>query len=221
MKQRVYRWMAVNLSALLLLGGCALPQPKGEDATRDAAPSLHKELIVGMLAQKQYYAALAHVQQQQNQSGATPELRYYEAEARRRLGQTQAADALYRGLLKSDYAAQAYHGLGLLNAGTDLNAAVQLLRQAVQRQPTDAQMRNDLGYALMMAGRYQEALPQLATAVELDPANSMSVNNLVVLLLLRRDEAGAKRVAEQGGIGAEALATLRKQAQTLAEKPKR
>ena len=220
MAQRVRYWTVIFGWVVLACAGCTLPQPKDGDAASGAAPSLHRDLIVGMLEQKQYYAALAHVQQQQNQSGATPELRYYEAEARRRLGQTRAADALYRDLLKSDYAAQAYHGLGLLQVKTDLKAAVQLLQQAVQRQPTDTQMRNDLGYALMMAGRYQEALPQMATAVELDPGNVKSVNNLIVLLLLRRDEAGARRVAEEGGISAEALAALRKQAQALAAKPR-
>lgn len=222
--------------ALLALAACSGPQRLDEgggafrpsatgaravqrDSDEDEAGRLvHSDLILGMLAQRQYYAALAHIEEQKNQLGATPELRWLEAEARRRLGQSQTAETLYRGLLRSDYAAQAYHGLGLLYASRDLRNAVQQLQQAVQRRPTDAEMRNDLGYALMMAGRYQEALPQLATAVELDPNGDKARNNLIVLLLLTRDEAGAKRVADQSGVSAKSLAALRKQAQSLALK---
>lgn len=217
--------------SLLSLAACAAPQRRddgdmkppsemrgGGDKESDAGRSIHVELVQGMLKQKKYYAALAHVQELQNQEGATAELRYLEAESRRALGQVKAADALYRGLLRSDYAAQAYQGLGLLYAGTNLPFAVQQLQQAVQRRPADPGMRNDLGYALTMAGRYQEALPQLATAVELAPQDSQALNNLVVLLLVTRDEAGAKKMAAQGGIGPEALDALRRQARQLAQR---
>lgn len=81
-------------------------------------------------------------------------------------------------------------------------------------------MRNDLGYALMLAGRYQDAMPQLATAVELDPAGGQGLNNLIVLLILTRDEAGVRRLTSQGGVSAEMLAGLRKQAQTIAARPR-
>lgn len=218
--------------SLTLLSACGLPQKVGDDGRllpayssdrriSESGGELHNQLVVGMLDQKQYYAALAHIQEIQNQSGNTTELRYLEADARRNLGQLGPAEALYRGLLKSTYAADAYHGLGLLYSKTDLKLAVQQLQAAVQRRPTDTGMRNDLGYALMMAGRYQEALPQLATAVELDPGGDKSLNNLIVLLLLTRDEAGAKRTASQAGISEKAFADLRKRAQELAQRRRR
>jgi Flp pilus assembly protein TadD len=217
--------------ALAALSACALPQTRGDDGSvrppsemrggGESADgrSMHMDLVQGMLKQKKYYAALAHVQELQVQNGNTPELRYLEAEARRALGQVKAADALYRGLLRSEYAADAYRGLGLLYASSNLPFAVQQLQQAVQRRPSDARMRNDLGYALMVAGRYQEALPQLATAVELAPEDSQGLNNLVILLLITRDEAGAKKMAAQGDIGPEALDALRRQARQLAARP--
>ena len=218
----------IAMGILLALSACSLPQTLDDSGTpvvagagtQDAGEALHNELVVGMLRQKQYYAALAHVQEQENQSGATPELRYLEAEARRQLNQDKAAEQLYKGLLRGPFAADSYHGLGLMYAKTDLNSAVQQLREAVKRRPTDAQMRNDLGYALTMAGHYSEALPELATAVELDPEDSQGLNNLIVLLMVTHDEAGVKRVASQGGVSAEALAALRKQAQALA-RPRR
>lgn len=203
-----------------VLGACsALPRSVDADGREVQEPerALRGELVRNMLDQGQYYAALAHIQQLQRDSGNSAELRYLEAEAQRRLGQTAKAEALYRGLLRTGYAADAYHGLGLLYAKTDLNAAVQQLQQAVQRRPTDIQMRNDLGYALMVGRRYREALPQLATAVELDPEGEKSLNNLILLLLLTGDEAGVKRVAAQGAVSSQTLAGLRKQAQSMTQ----
>ncbi|AXQ30763.1 hypothetical protein D0B54_19660 [Solimonas sp. K1W22B-7] len=188
-------------------------EPLAEANEKNSA-AVVTELIRGMLQQEQYYAALAHIQQQRGRQDSA-ELRFLEGEAQRHLGRTVEADKLYRGLLRGDYAAQAYRGLGLLHAGTNLPVATQFLREAVQREPTSAEMRSDLGYALMSAGRYREALPEIATAVELDRNSLKARNNLILLLILTRDEAGVKKVAEAGDVSAQALAKLRKQAQDL------
>ncbi|HUP92224.1 MAG TPA: tetratricopeptide repeat protein [Solimonas sp.] len=225
---------AAAVAACLLAAACSLPQRVGEPrdfsltAPRAAAPQgsdaqaadeLYSDLIGRMLAQKQYYAALAHTQEQQQKTGGSDELTWLEAEARRSLGQEAAAEKLYRSLLRTSWAGRAYHGLGLLYARRDLGQSVELLRQAVRREPTDVSARNDLGYALMMAGRYTEALPELATAVELDPRGDKARNNLIVLLLASRDEAGARKVAEQAGVDKQTLAGLRQQAQSLMRSP--
>lgn len=197
----------------------AMPLPRArEEPLNDfgsAAPEVYTDLIRRMIEQQQYYAALAHIQEQQVRSGNSDELRYLEAEARRQLGQADAAEKLYRGLLRGGHAARAYRGLGLLSVQRDLPAAVELFREAVKRAPTDVDIRNDLGYALMLAGRYREALPEIATAVELDPESVKARNNLIVLLMLSRDEAGVKRVAEAGDVPAKTIAQLRRQAERL------
>lgn len=224
-------WFAV----LLMLAGCSMPaRMDGDSSGFDYRPvggrggaagaarsAVHTELIQTMLAQHQYYAALAHIQQLANEEGATPELRYLEGEVRRKLGQSPAAEALYRGLLRDqDYSGAAYHGLGLLAAERgDVRGAVQHLRTAAGRRPTDAEIRNDLGYALMLSGRYQEALPEIATAVELDPANDRSRSNLLLLLMLQRDEKRVRQVVAESGVKPDQLARLRAQAQSLSRKP--
>lgn len=179
---------------------------------------VHTDLIRQMLAQAQYYAALAHVQAQVQESGPTDELRLLEAEARRKLRQTARAQEIYRELLRTSYVAEAYHGLGLISASGDLGTAIWQLQQAVRRRPADTEMRNDLGYALMMAGRYNEALTELATAVELEAGtgSEKARNNLVLLLLVTGDEAAVKRLVQQSGMTEAALAGLRSQAQSLA-----
>lgn len=189
--------------------------------TPEAQRQVHVDLIRRMLGQKQYYAALAHVQAQIREGGVSDELRLMEAEARRKLDQRPQAQAIYRELLKTSYAAEAYHGLGLTNVNQDLRTAIWQLQQAVQRRPVSAEMRNDLGYALMMSGRHPEALTELATAVELEAGSGSDKarNNLVLLMLVSGDEAAVKRLVQQSGMSADTLAGLRRQAQSLQRRP--
>lgn len=221
---------AVLLAAVL--AGCVSAQnrvteqvegeiDKGNPNAESQQKVIHTDLIRNMLEQKQYYAAIAHIQAQSREVGYTPELKFLEAEARRHLSQDDAARNLYRDLLKTNYVAEAYHGLGLISARTDLKTAVWQLQQAVQRKPTDATMRNDLGYALMMAGRNAEALPELATAVELESGtgSDRARNNLVLLMLVNGDEASVQRLVQQSGMSDATLAGLRRQAQSLSRKP--
>lgn len=223
---------AALLSGALLLAGCATDAQNrvtrqvesqidaGDPNQKDQQKVIHTDLIRNMLDQQQYYAAIAHIQAQERELGVTPELQLLEATARRNLGETAQAQDLYRQLLKTPFVAEAYHGLGLISARTDLKTAVWQLQQAVQRRPTDAQMRNDLGYALMMAGRHAEALPELATAVELEAGtgSDKARNNLVLLMLVTGDEAAVQRLVQQSGMTDATLAGLRRQAQSLARK---
>ncbi|TDU24252.1 tetratricopeptide repeat protein [Panacagrimonas perspica] len=213
--------------AALLLTGCVTETRRQLDRTVAAEVPLtetpesrrqvHIDLIRKMLVQEQYYAALAHIQGQVRESGPRDELRLLEAQTRRKLGQDAEAQALYRELLKTKYAADAYHGLGLISAKTDQRTAIWQLQQAVQRRPTDSEMRNDLGYALMLAGRYREALPELATAVELESSTGSvkARNNLILLALVTGDETAVQRLMQQSDVSPEMLARLRKQAQSL------
>lgn len=185
-------------------------------AARAETEVLHTDLIRSMLAQGQYYAALAHIEAQKTAQPVSPGLRLLEAEARRKLGQAPEAAALYTSLLRTPVAAPAHHGLGLVYAGNQqLGPAVQHLQQAVRLRPTEVEFRNDLGYALMVSRRYPEALTQLATAVELDPQSSRSRNNLILLLLVTGDETRAAQMVRESDLNTAALARLREQAQSL------
>jgi Flp pilus assembly protein TadD len=215
-----HRARAAAAIVIALLTACAAPgtardgadSPAGLDATDQ---SVHVDLIRKMLDQQQYYAALAHIQQQQRTTGNSEQLRFLEADARRSLGQTAAAQALYRGLLEGQYAAEAYHGLGLLYAASNMNLSIQYLREAARRQPTNASARSDLGYALMSAGRYSEALPEVSTAVELDPASDKARNNLLLLLMANGDERRVQQVINEAAVPADVVARLRADARNL------
>lgn len=216
------RFLLVTLvcASMSMLGACAGPTRVGGGSNvreRNSADDevVHTDLIRGMLAKRQYYAALAHIDEEKRSSGSTRELKLLEAEARRQLGQGPQAEKLYKDLLKTEYDGEAEHGLGLIYAGRDLNIAVQHLRLAVQRRPTEGTFRNDLGYALMVSGRYKEALPEFATAVELNQNDQLSRNNLITLLLVTKDENRAKQVARDSGVSDDELAGLRRKAQSL------
>lgn len=216
------------VGATLLLVACSgasqrpperQPPPAYEDAKPEPidprkSQQIQYDLIRGLIDKGQYYAALAHLEEQR-QRGSTNELSLLEADARRHLGQRQQAEALYRRLLNTSLDGQALHGLGLLAVTTDLDNAIRSLKAAAGRLPTDVEIRNDLGYALMEAGRYAEALPELSTAAELAPTQLKSRNNLIILMLLTGNQAGVSQLVQQSGTSSETLKQLRDQAQSI------
>ncbi|MBX6421466.1 MAG: tetratricopeptide repeat protein [Nevskia sp.] len=214
-------YLPLALSALLCACASLHGSSSGSTPPADAqavqlkSGPVHTDLIRDMIANGQYYAALAHIEDERRNGGDTAELRLLEAEARRHLNQRAQAEALYRGLLAGPYAGPAYHGLGLLYVGTDLDTAIGDLRQAVRRMPTDVDFRNDLGYALMQAGRYTEAMPELSTAAELAPDSRKCRNNLIILMMLMGNEAAVQKLAAGAGATADELQRLRAEAQQI------
>jgi len=206
------------LALTLVLSACAGRPPAPSEARLDSQ-RIHLDLVRGMMTQGQYYAALAHIQEQRVRGFDTHDLRLLEAEALRKLKRAPESERIYRQLLATALAAEAYHGLGLLYAERDLNQSIANLRKAVQKRPASATMRNDLGYALMLAGRYPEALPELATGAELAPDQMQNTNNLIMLLVLMKDETSVSRVSAEAGIRKDRLLELRQQAQALRSTP--
>jgi len=219
---------ALAAALVLALAGCGgmrrLDDPIGQSAPSSGAgqaeaAGIYTDAVRAMMARGQYYAALAHLQEDRRAHGDSPELRLLEADARRNLGQNREAEALYKGLLNGPQAADAHHGLGRLYAGRDLSLSIEHLRKASARRPTDVDIRNDLGYALMRARRYGEAKVELATAAELAPGEVKSRNNLLILLMLMRDEAAVRRIALSTGVDDSLLGLLRAEAASLQNSP--
>src|SRR5262249_34564552 len=115
--------------------------------------------------------------------------------------------------------ADAERGLGLLAAARgDVGGAVAALARARDARPTDARIRNDLGYALLLAGQSADAEAELLTAVELGEAKRAS-RNLVLLLFLREEEAAARALAERSGLSSDLVARIRARADALRRDP--
>src|SRR5690606_31933656 len=135
-------------------------------------PAMYRALIEKMQTEGLYFASLAHIDAYEQRFGMTDELALRRADAQRATGQDALADAGYRKLLASPVAAQAWHGLGLLAGGNGRFAeAITALREAAQRDPTNALMSSDLGYALMRSGAVEAARVPVLRAGELAPQN--------------------------------------------------
>jgi Flp pilus assembly protein TadD len=215
--------------ALLLpaLAACAaLGLPAGQDAAEPApasAKTLYTDAVRTLITQGQYYAAVAHIQEDRRAHGDSVELRLLEAHARRNLGQVSTATALYQSVLRSQpgdaAAAEAHQGLGRLAAARDPAMAMRELREAVRLAPANADIRNDYGYVLLQARRFADARTELATASELAPGDLRARNNLLILLWASGDDTAAQQLAQRSAIEPQLMAQLRQQAQTLKAAP--
>src|SRR6478735_4540622 len=101
---------ALAIVAMLALAGCALPVAKGGSSTSTEA-AIHTDLIRGLLDHGQYFAALAHIDEEQKANGKSDALSALRADALAAMGRTAEADEIYRSLAHGDYAGEAYHGL--------------------------------------------------------------------------------------------------------------
>jgi Flp pilus assembly protein TadD len=174
---------------------------------------MYDQLINQMIEQGQYYAALAHVEEAKKQ-GTSPALRYLEAESQRRLKQFAKAKTLYQGLINdADWAGLAYQGLGKMALPQDLPTALNYLRLAVQAKPSEALIRNDLGFALLLNRQPALARKELATAYELGKNQTLIRHNFLICLWLLNEKAAFEQVAV--GLDATTLTRLRAQADRL------
>jgi Flp pilus assembly protein TadD len=211
------------LAAICLLAACVAdphhssaadvpPEKIDPKVVEQKNAQLHLELIREMVDKGQDYAALAHIQDLKQHGDNDEQVILLEADCRRHLGQVAESDQQYRRLLNGPLAGQAYHGMGLLYVRTNPAFALTSLRRASQLVPTDADIRNDYGRALMEAGRYNEAMPELSTASELAPDQKKSRKNLIVLMMLLRNEPAATQLAQQSAIDGNEMQKLREQA---------
>lgn len=174
------------------------------------ASSTRLGLIRQMLTAGKPHAAIAYLDAARLD---VPQAELLRADGLRQTGRTDEADRIYRKLLKSCVAGYAYQGLGLSasNAGKWRDAVVHL-QAASAALPIDASVRNDYGYALMLAGDPPAALHEFLTAIELAPNQRRAVHNLLLLLSRTGEDDKAAAFAEKVGISPEELAGIRQMA---------
>lgn len=183
---------------------------------RESEDAVYRDLIARLLEQDKHYAALAHIEEYKRDGGDTPELTLYEARALYGLELDGQAKALFLKLRDTRLRGEAQHGLGLIAARDgDLARATDYFIDAVHARPTNIAMRNDLGFALLRAGRFSDARLQLATALELAPENERARSNLIMLMMINGDRQGAQELAASAGIEESELNRLRSQSERL------
>lgn len=210
------------------LAGCTLPtRPDGAAAASqvDGAcgaspnPTDNTRLagIEQLLREGKPYAALAQLDALAAQGSRPPQLDLARADALRRIDRPGQAEELYRGLLGGCLQGRAWHGLGLLQAqrGQHLDSMASL-EKARNLLPTDARVRNDLGYALLLAQRFDDARFEFLTVLELVPGDTRAARNLVLLTLREGRPDKAQELAASLGLD---TATVERLAQSQAATP--
>ena len=210
------------------LSACALPpRPATTAATvapcsAEVSPSDNTRLagIDQLLREGKPHAALAQLDALAAQGTRPPQAELARADALRRIDRLAAAEALYRAQLGGCLAGRAWHGLGLLQSQRgQLDDSLQSLSQARTLQPTDAKVRNDLGYALLLAQRFEDARFEFLTVLELVPGDGRAARNVVLLTLLEGRPDKAAELARSLGLDDATLERLAAQARTLAPTP--
>lgn len=205
--------------ACLCALGCALHAPQQHDAGPEAFDDVHLELVQKIAASGRQRAALAHLDALPAGIAAAPRARLLRAESLRQLGKLDASAAVYAELVRGPLEGLARRGLGLIAAQRgDLGRALLELEAARRVAPTDARVRNDYGYALLLAGQTDAASDEIATAMELDQSDERCAANLVLLLFATGRGDAAARLAEERRIGAAALAEIRSEAARIARR---
>ena len=153
--------------------------PSGGMDTRET----YLNLVDRMQQDELWFASLAHIDALEQKWGRSPASTRLRADALRHTDQAGQSGDFYRQLMGTPLEAAGYRGLGLLaGANGDYQQAVQMLEQAARRQPTDALLLSDLGYANLRSGRIGEARVPLMQALQLQP-NSKQVQVNVALYL--------------------------------------
>ncbi len=211
------RWLAhsstalASVLALAVLSGCGTSLATRMSDQADAQVELSKlrdkqdratyddkSVYLGLIGKMQeeglYFASLAHIDVYEKRFGASPAMTLMRADALRETNQDAAAEQAYRSLAGTAVQARAYHGLGLI-AGrrNDFAAAATAFQLAAGADPTNAQVANDLGYALMRTGALPEARVPVMQALQLDGKNPRVVSNAAVWLAAdgKRDQAAS------------------------------
>jgi Flp pilus assembly protein TadD len=192
---------------------------RSEPCKDDISPADNVALtgIAQAVREDKAHAALAQLDALKLQ---TPRAQLLRAEALRRVSRSDEARSLYQALLGTCLSGQAHHGLGLLLAGINEHAAsLTHLQMARQLMPTEAQVRNDLGYALLLRRDWSGARFEFMTAIELAPDFPKPRHNLYMLAALQNDEGAKQSLSRQWGFDASTEARLQESARHLPRMP--
>lgn len=171
------------------------------------------DLIRQLMDSGKLYAALAHLDDTRSSS---LQATYLRAEILRRTDHADMAETFYRKLLKSCLAGRGYHGLGLISGRKQrINEAIYYLQKAADELPVDLRVRNDLGYALLLGGRFDSAREEFLTVLELDGGDRLAASNMILLLSMMGKEQELRVFSEHLRIDAETVAQLQLQAEGI------
>jgi Flp pilus assembly protein TadD len=133
-----------------------------------------------------------------------------QGDALAQLGRAPEAEAVFRRVIARDPASgAAFRGLGRLLLARDPAAAEAAFRQAIARDAHDAASSNDLGIALDLQGRHDDAQAAYHQALTASPAMIAATANLALSLSLSGHAAEAMQLISPLAMSANAAPRLR------------
>lgn len=226
--------IAASLTLALVVAGCAgikdqypgAAEAQQRLAAEDAASSkagaaldsqgTYLKLVEQMQREGLWFASLAHIDALELRWGVSPETNRARADALRNTGQLAQSEAFYQRLIGTPLEGAAYHGLGLLSgARANYAEAVDFLKKAQSRNPTDAMLLNDLGYASLRAGRIADARLPLMQAMQLQPDSPQAQANLALYLEASQQSEQAAALMEARRMPPATRAAIREAARQL------
>lgn len=177
-------------------------------------------VITQMQKEGLWFASLAHIDALESQWKVSAHSRLLRADALRHTGNKDLSAALYRQLLDGQYASSAWHGLGLIAAADgNFDEAVTRFQMAQKKSPTNAQILNDLGFALLHTGRAAQAGLPLKQAAQLDAKNARIQSNLALYLVMFGSTEEALAWMNQSAMSKEQRVKVLERAQAFGEAP--
>ena len=168
--------------------------------------SVRLDLIRQLVDEGQYYSALAHLEREKFDSDGA---RFLVAESLRKTGRLDLALENYENVQKGCLRAFGHLGTGkILAVQGRLDKALPELKIARDLLPTDANIRNDYGFALLASGNFKAARQEFVTAIQLEKHHDIAVRNLILSLILDGDTKMAWTVADHHQIGAQDFQSL-------------
>lgn len=196
----------------------ALPDASAGTCDQADVPqrNMQLQMINDLMARGTLHAALAHLDALDEATRQTPTAQYLRADILRRTDRAGEALPIYRSLLNTCLAGEGYHGLGLIAAqGGDLQAGLGNLQTARRYLPTDAKVRNDYGYALLLDRQYPLAQAEFITAIELGDDDGRAALNYLTLLFIEGRKQEAQAFADRTHIAKDDVQALQQQAMQL------
>ncbi|MHB8115948.1 tetratricopeptide repeat protein [Acidithiobacillus sp.] len=193
-----------GLAALgfLAAAGCATHQPSAPVAAEPVQKvsssdlqGLNLQLIEKMEAEQKWYAAISYLDRYLKDYPPSASTDLLRARALAATERPEQAGRYFHRVLRTPLAAQGYQGLGLIAARNgDIAKAIQRFQQAVQEDPTDAGILNNLGYAALQGKAWGVARDALFRAGELAPQDERVWSNIALYYLLRGDTLKAQQI---------------------------
>lgn len=196
MKGRTLR--ALVLAPLVLAAtGCAVLQPapgsqKGMEVscsqTIQPEHQLQLDAVDALMARSQPYAGLARLE---SEGLETHHHWLRKGQLLASTGQLGQARELFQALAEQCQSAGGHHGLGLVYLKLNqIDKGLAQLEQARRLEPSSADIRNDYGYGLLLAGDDQKAVFELRTALELADGEGGVRQNLAAAYLITGNHTG-------------------------------